>query len=61
MGIEDRLKRVHVVGVRAKKDSYHVVMSDPEFTPDGKAIANPDTWEVSWEAWVAAGADVTKL
>ena len=61
METEARLKRVHVVGVRAKKDSYAVVLSDPEVAADGKAIANPDTWEVSWEAWVAAGADVAKL
>ncbi len=57
----DRLKRVHVVGVRSRKDSFVVVLSDPAFAADGKPVQSPDTWEVSWDQWIAAGADVSKL
>jgi hypothetical protein len=58
--VEDRLKRVHVVGARAKGSGFVVVMSDPVRDAAGKEI-RADTWEVSWDAWVAAGADVARL
>jgi len=55
-----RLRRVHVVGVRAGQKGWLVVMSDPVESAEGKPL-RADTWEVTWEAWVAARADVTRL
>lgn len=58
--VDDRLKRVHVVGARAKGNGFVVVLSDPVRDAAGKAL-RADTWEVAWDAWIAASADVAKL
>lgn len=58
----DRLTRIHVSTVRANgKGGFVVVLSDPEVTRDGKRVASPDTWEVSWDQWVASGARAETL
>jgi hypothetical protein len=57
----ERLRRVHVAGVRSHKDGFVVVVSDPAVDAGGRDIPSPDTWEVPWERWVAAKANVADL
>lgn len=57
----ERLQRVHVIGVRGVNNRFVVVVSDPEINTAGGSITGQDTWEVSWEQWVAAKADASAL
>lgn len=60
MDKDDRLRRVHVVGARSTSLGYVVVLSDPLRDADGRDL-RAQTYEVSWDSWVAAGADVDRL
>lgn len=49
-----RLRRIHLANVRAAKDKYVAVISNPIEDQNGDPIENADTWEVPLETFQKA-------